>query len=262
MNIIIGQYVPGKSLIHHLDPRAKVAAVFVYVIIIFFADNWLTYTLAAAVPAAGLVFSGISMKFIYRGLRPVFILILITFLLNLFLNRDGALLYQWHWLKIYEGGLIRGFFISIRLAAIIVMTTILTLTTTPIEVTDALESLLVPLKKIKFPVHEFALMMAIALRFIPTLLEETEKIRKAQTARGADFTSGPIIERLKAVVPLLVPLFVSAFKRAEDLAMAMEARGYRGDVGRTKLRKLTWEVRDTLLIAVLVLLALLLIFLR
>ncbi|MCS0543471.1 energy-coupling factor transporter transmembrane protein EcfT, partial [Aeromonas veronii] len=184
-------------------------------------------------------------------LKPILWVILFTFILHVFLTKEGDLLVDFGWLQIYEGGVTQGIFISLRLLYLIIMTTILTLTSTPIEITDGMESLLAPFKKIGLPTHELALMMSISLRFIPTLMQETEKIMKAQAARGVEFTSGPIKDRMKAVVPLLIPLFISSFKRAEELAIAMEARGYRGGEGRTKLRVLQWRGLDTLMLVLL-----------
>ncbi|WP_085520728.1 energy-coupling factor transporter transmembrane component T family protein [Tuberibacillus sp. Marseille-P3662] len=262
MKIIIGQYVPGGSIIHRLDPRAKILTVFLYVVIVFLANNWLTHALSVAFIIVGVLLSRVPLRFIYNGLKPIFILVLITFILNLWLTKTGDPLVEWGWLTIYEGGLKQALLISVRLLVIIVSTTLLTLTTTPIAITDALEVLLGPLKKIKCPVHEFALMMSISLRFIPTLVEETDKIMKAQMARGVDFFTGSLMKRAKAVIPLLVPLFVSSFKRAEDLAMAMESRGYRGDVGRTRFRKLLWTFRDTMVLVLLLALTVSLLILR
>lgn len=262
MELIIGQYVPRSSVIHRLDPRAKLIGVFLYVIIVFLANNWPTYALLAVFTASGVALSNVPLRYIVRGLKPVLFLIVFTFVLNALFTHQGPALFKFGWLELTSAGFIQAVFISIRLLVLIVATTLLTLTTTPIDITDGLEYLLSPLKKLRFPVHEFALMMAIALRFIPTLVEETEKIMKAQTARGADFSSGSLVKRAKAIVPLLVPLFVGAFKRAEELAMAMEARGYRGDVGRTKWRLLQWQTRDTVLLASIALLTAALVFLR
>jgi energy-coupling factor transport system permease protein len=206
--------------------------------------------------------SKVPFRFIYTGLKPVLLLVIFTLFLHLFLTKEGEVLFQFGWLTIYEEGLRQGIFISLRFFLLILMTSILTLTTTPIEITDGLESLLAPLNKIKFPVHELALMMSISLRFIPTLMQETDKIMKAQTARGVDFASGPIKDRVKAIIPLLIPLFVSSFKRAEELAVAMEARGYRGGEGRTKYRQLSWGLKDTGMLALLAALTLVLFLLR
>ncbi|HET6871763.1 MAG TPA: energy-coupling factor transporter transmembrane component T [Sporolactobacillaceae bacterium] len=245
MKLIIGQYVPGDSVIHHMDPRAKLIGVFLFVFIVFLANNYWTYGLLLVFTVLGVLLSRVPISFVYRGLKPVIFIIIFTFVLNALFTHRGNILFEYGWFQLTTEGLKQAVFISIRLLAIIMITTLLTLTTTPIDITDGLETLLRPLKKWRFPVHEFALMMSIALRFIPTLLEETEKIMKAQMARGVDFTSGSLFKRGKAIVPLLVPLFVSAFKRAEDLAMAMEARGYRGDVGRTKYRLLEWQIKDS-----------------
>ncbi|WP_026678070.1 energy-coupling factor transporter transmembrane component T family protein [Fictibacillus gelatini] len=261
-NVIIGQYVPGRSILHRLDPRSKLISVFLFVFIVFLANNWVTYGLLGLFTAVAIVVSQVPLRFLYKGLRPILIIVLFTFALHIFMTKGGALLFQFGWLKIYEQGVVQGSFISFRLIFLVLVTSLLTLTTTPIDITDGLEQLLGPLKRIKLPVHEFALMMSIALRFIPTLLKETEKIMKAQMARGVEFTSGPIKERIKAFIPLLVPLFISSFKRAEELALAMEARGYRGGEGRTKLRILKWGMGDSILIAVLLILTISLFLLR
>ncbi|GGA88057.1 energy-coupling factor transporter transmembrane component T family protein [Ornithinibacillus halotolerans] len=236
--IIIGQYVPGNSLVHRLDPRMKITIIFLFVIFVFFANNVLSYSILTSFAIITTAITKIPFRFILKGLTPVWFLIIFTFLLHLIVTKEGIILFDILGFKVYSGALIQGFAISLRFFLLILITSLLTLTTTPIEITDAIEDILHPLKKIKFPVHELALMMSISLRFIPTLLQETDKISKAQASRGVDFRTGPIRDRIKAVVPLLVPLFVSAFKRAEELAMAMEARGYQGGEGRTKLREL------------------------
>lgn len=238
MNIIIGQYIPGDSLIHRLDPRVKITIIFFFIIIVFFANNFYSYLLLITFLLAILLLAKIPFRYLLRGLIPVWFLIVFTFLLHLFFTKGGTVLVEIFHFQIYSGGILQGIKISLRFFLLIMMTSLLTFTTTPIEITDAIEMMLYPLQKIKFPTHEFALMMSIALRFIPTLMEETDKISKAQASRGVDFRTGPIKERIKAVVPLLIPLFMSAFERAEELAMAMEARGYRGGKGRTKLRAL------------------------
>lgn len=242
--LIIGQYVPGQSVVHRLDPRMKIALIFLFVIIVFFANTWQSYLSLTVFSLLTLLLTKIPVRFILKGLFPVWILIIFTFTLHLIVTKDGNELFNIFGFKIYTGGVIQGFAISLRFFLLILVTSLLTLTTTPIEITDAIETILHPLKKIKFPVHEIALMMSISLRFIPTLMQETDKISKAQASRGLDFRTGPIKERVRAVIPLLIPLFISAFKRAEDLAMAMEARGYHGDVGRTKLRELHIQRRD------------------
>ncbi|AGT30581.1 cobalt ABC transporter permease [Geobacillus genomosp. 3] len=260
--LIIGQYVPGHSLIHRLDPRAKLLIVFAYVLIVFLANNAVTYVVLSLFTLAFAALSRIPLSFIMRGLKPILWVVLFTLLLHVLMTKEGDVLYRIGALSIYEGGIRQGIFISIRFLLLVLMTTMLTLTTTPIEVTDGVESLLGPLKKMRVPVHELALMMAISLRFIPTLMEETEKIMKAQAARGVDFSGGRFSERVKAIVSLLVPLFISSFKRADELATAMEARGYRGGEGRTKFRQLAWKPLDTAFLAATALLAALLFLLR
>lgn len=243
--------MPSDSLLHRMDPRSKLILVFLFVCIVFLANNLITYTALLGYTLVMVWLSQVSMRFIIAGLKPVLWLVLFTLVLHIFLTKEGDVLFQWRFLKIYEGGLVQGLFISIRFFLLILMTSLLTLTTTPIEITDGLEELLGPLKKVKFPVHELALMMSISLRFIPTLMQETDKIMKAQSARGVDFSGGSIPDRVKAIVPLLIPLFISSFKRAEELAIAMEARGYQGGEGRTKYRQLHWGMRDTSMLLVL-----------
>ncbi|WHY77774.1 energy-coupling factor transporter transmembrane protein EcfT [Neobacillus sp. WH10] len=260
--MIFGRYVPADSTVHKMDPRSKLIIIFLFVCIIFLANNWITYVLIGIYTFYMLGMSRIPVRFLYGGLKPVLWLVLFTLVLQLFFTKEGALLFELGPIKIYEEGLRMGIFISLRFFFLILMTSLLTLTTTPIEITDGLETLLNPLKKVRFPVHEMALMMSIALRFIPTLMQETDKIMKAQIARGVEFASGPFKERIKAVVPLLIPLFVSSFKRAEELAVAMEARGYRGGEGRTKYRQLSWKTPDSLQMIVLAILTILLILLR
>lgn len=250
--IIIGRYVPADSLLHRMDPRSKLILIFMFVCVVFVANNVLTYGILLLYTFMMALSSKVPIRFILGGLKPVLWLIVFTFLLHLFLTKDGELLFQWGWFTVYEGGVRMGIFISLRFFLLILMTSLLTLTTTPIEITDGLEVLLGPLKKLRFPVHELALMMSISLRFIPTLMQETDKIMKAQTARGVDFSSGPIKERIKSIIPLLVPLFISSFKRAEELAVAMEARGYKGGEGRTKYRQLSWRGLDTVMLLLLV----------
>lgn len=243
--MIFGRYVPAESLLHRMDPRSKLLIIFLFVCIVFIANNGPTYGILLVYTLTMLLLSKVPIRFIINGLIPILWLVLFTLLIHLFFTREGDLLINWGWFKIYEEGVRQGVFISMRFLLLILLTSLLTLTTTPIEITDGIEYLLAPLKKIKFPVHELALMMSISLRFIPTLMQETDIIMKAQTARGVDFSSGPIKDRLKAIIPLLIPLFISSFKRAEELAIAMEARGYRGGEGRTKYRQLSWRLADT-----------------
>lgn len=260
--MIIGRYVPANSLMHKMDPRAKLLLVFLFVCVVFLANNVVSYGLLAVFTVLLISLSKIPLRYLYNGLKPIFFLIVFTFLLHILFTKEGELLFEYGWFEIYEGGLIQGFFISVRFTLLILVTSLLTLTTSPISITDGMEELLGPLKKWKMPVHELALMMSIALRFIPTLMEETEKIMKAQTARGVDFSSGPIKDRVKSIVPLLVPLFVSSFKRAEELATAMESRGYRGGEGRTKYRQLNWKTSDSLLMVSIGVLTVMLFLLR
>lgn len=237
-SLIIGQYIPSDSKVHRLDPRTKIVIIFLFIVFVFFANNLLSYAWLTAFALVSVFSTKIKLRYIAKGLTPVWFLIIFTFALHLFVTREGEVLFRILNFPIYSEAIIQGSFISLRFFLLILVTSLLTLTTTPIEITDAIESLLHPFKKIKLPVHELALMMSISLRFIPTLMQETDKISKAQASRGVDFRTGPIKDRIQAVVPLLVPLFVSAFKRAEELAMAMEARGYQGGIGRTKLREL------------------------
>jgi len=261
-NMLIGRYVPANSVLHRMDPRSKLMLVFLFVCIIFIANNTITYAIMGLYTLTLVSMSKIQIRFIINGLKPVLFLILFTFFLHVFFTKEGDVFLDLGWLKVYEGGLRQGVYISLRFTYLILITTLLTLTTTPITLTDGLESILGPFKKLKMPVHELALMMSISLRFIPTLLEETSKIMKAQAARGVDFSSGPIKDRVKAIVPLLVPLFVNSFKRAEELATAMEARGYRGGEGRTKYRQLKWGAADSVLMVSLVILAIILFYFR
>src|SRR5690625_2935047 len=243
-SIIIGQYVPGDSIVHRLDPRTKITIIFFFVLFVFFANNFFSYAVLTIFALLSVFSTRISLRFIMKGLTPVWFLIIFTFTLHLIVTKDGAVLFEIFNFKIHVGGVLQGIAISMRFFLLILITSLLTLTTTPMEITDAIEYMLHPLKRIKFPIHELALMMSIALRFIPTLMQETDKISKAQASRGVDFRTGPIKQRVKAIVPLLIPLFVSAFKRAEELAMAMEARGYNGGEGRTKLRALKLQKHD------------------
>ena len=243
-DITIGQYYPADSILHRLDPRVKISCTLLYLISLFLFKSVLGYVIAGCFLAGVIWLSKVPVKFIVKGLKPVVMLLMITVIFNLFLTNEGDVLVKVWIFKITEGGLRTAVFMAIRLVFLIAGSTIMTLTTTPNALTDGIEKLLRPLNKIHVPVHEIAMMMSIALRFIPILLEETDKIMKAQIARGADLESGNIIQRAKAMIPILVPLFVSAFRRANDLAMAMEARCYRGGEGRTKMKPLVYHSRD------------------
>lgn len=243
-DITLGQYIPGDSFIHKLDPRIKIIISLIYIIDLFIINNFKGYILVIAFTAIAILISKVPFKFIYRGLKPIFIMIVITALLNIFMTSGGDIIFQWKFITIYEKGLQLAGFMVIRLVLLIIGTSLLTLTTSPIELTDGIEKLLNPLKRVGVPAHELAMMMTIALRFIPTLMDETDKIMKAQMARGADFESGNIVKRAKSLIPILVPLFISSFRRAEELAMAMEARCYKGGEGRTKMKQLKLEGKD------------------
>ena len=242
-DITIGQYYPTGSVIHKIDPRFKIIITFIYIVSLFVVNNFIGYIYVFLFLFSGIFISKIPVKYILKGLKPLMILIGITFLINMFMT-TGEVIYSLGFLNITREGLYQAFFMALRLIFLVVGTSLLTLTTSPIALTDGIEHILNPFKKIGVPAHELAMMMTIALRFIPTLLEETDKIMKAQIARGADFESGNIINRAKGLVPLLVPLFISAFRRADDLAMAMEARCYRGGENRTRMKELKTEKRD------------------
>ena len=242
-NISIGQYYPGNSVIHKIDPRGKILFVFLFIISLFLIDNFMPYAVIALGLLSIIKVSKVPLKFIIKGLKPILFIIIFTFLINIFMTR-GEVLMRLGPLSITREGLIQASFMAIRLIYLIIGTSLLTLTTSPIALTDGIEHLLNPFKKIGVPAHELAMMMTIALRFIPTLLEETDKIMKAQKARGADFETGGLIKRAKSLIPLLVPLFISAFRRADELAMAMEARCYRGGEGRTRMKQLKLQRHD------------------
>ena len=242
-DITIGQYYPADSILHRLDPRIKLIGTLVFIVSLFLFESFVGYILAGGFLFGIIKASKVPFKFIVKGLKAVIILLLFTLTFNVFLT-PGTEVFRWKFIRITEEGIKTALFMGIRLVFLILGSSLMTFTTTPNQLTDGLESLLGPLKKIKVPVHEVAMMMSIALRFIPILLEETDKIMKAQQARGADFESGKLVQRAKAMVPILVPLFVSAFRRAGDLAMAMEARCYHGGKGRTRMKPLKYHGRD------------------
>ncbi|MCK9524384.1 MAG: energy-coupling factor transporter transmembrane protein EcfT [Limnochordia bacterium] len=244
-SVTIGQHIPGDSVIHRLDPRTKILSSIFLIMLLFVVKGFIGYGLVALGIALVIRASGIPWRFVLRGVRPLIVILVLTLTLHLFMT-EGRVIFQIWFLKVTWEGLIRGLMMGTRLVLLIIGTSMLTLTTSPMQLTDGIETLLKPGKKIGIPAHELAMMMTIALRFIPTLLEETEKIMKAQMARGADFQSGGITQRAKSMIPLLVPLFVNAFRRADDLAIAMEARGYRGGEGRTKLRELKFQRLDVM----------------
>ena len=243
-DITLGQYFPGNSPIHRLDPRAKLVLLVVYIVALFLAVNWVSYAICLGFLALVIAISHIPLKSILKGMKPLLFILIFTGVLNLFFTPGETVLFQIWRITITEEGLLRAVFMVVRILLLITGTFMLTYTTSPIALTDGLESLLGPLKVIRMPVHELSMMMCIALRFIPTLIEETDKIMSAQKARGADFESGNLIQRVKALIPILVPLFISAFRRADELATAMECRCYQGGEGRTKMKLLRYRRVD------------------
>ena len=250
-DITLGQYFPGNSIIHRLDPRTKLIALVVYIITLFSAAGWLTYGISFAFLATAIGLSRIPVKSFVKGMKPLVFILLFTGLLNLFFTAGETVLVSVWRITITLEGVTRAVFMVARILLLISATFLLTYTTSPIRLTDSLESLLSPLKKIHLPVHELAMMMCIALRFIPTLIEETDKIMAAQKARGADFENGKLLDRVKALIPILVPLFISAFRRADELATAMECRCYHGDKGRTKMKLLRFRRGDMIAFSIL-----------
>ena len=240
-DITLGQYFPGNTVVHRLDPRTKLLMVVVYIVALFLAKWWVSYGVMLAFLVTAVMLSHIKPKALFRGLKPLIVIMVFTALINLFYS-DGEVLVKFWIFRITREGIVQAAFLVLRIMMLVTGTFLLTYTTSPIALTDGMESLLSPLKKLHFPVHELSMMMSIALRFIPTLIEETDKIISAQKARGADFESGNIFRRAKALVPILVPLFVSAFRRADELAT--ECRCYHGDEGRTKLKQLHYRARD------------------
>ncbi|WP_408070290.1 energy-coupling factor transporter transmembrane component T family protein [Butyrivibrio sp. JL13D10] len=242
-DITLGQYYQTDSRLHRLDPRVKIVATLVYIVSLFVVDNFIGYLIAAAFLLAAIILSCVPPKFIFKGMKAIYFLLLITMVFNLFLTPGEPIFSVWK-ISVTKEGLKIAIMMGVRLVFLITGSSIMTLTTTPNQLTDGLESLMKPLKKLHVPVHEISMMMSIALRFIPILMEETDKIMKAQMARGADFEKGSLVQRGKSLIPLLVPLFISAFRRANDLAMAMEARCYRGGEGRTKMKPLVYKASD------------------
>ena len=245
-DITLGQYFPGQSVIHRLDPRTKLTMLVVYIVALFLAEGWVSYGLVFAFLAVVIRLSTIPLKSILRGMKPLVMILIFTGVLNLFFTQDGEVLVKFWVLTVTSGGLSRALMMMARILMLISGTFLLTYTTSPIALTDGLEALMNPLKKVGVPVHELSMMMCIALRFIPTLIEETDKIMSAQKARGADFESGSLTDRAKALIPILVPLFISAFRRADEQATAKECRCYQGGEGRTKMKQLHYHREDFL----------------
>lgn len=243
-DITLGQFFPGTSPVHRLDPRTKIIFLIIYIVVLFSAVNWASYALVFCFLAMAIVVSEIPLKSILGSIKPLAMILVFTGILNIFFTKGEEIALQVGFITIYWDGLIRAFFMMLRILMLITGTFLLTYTTSPISLTDGLESLLSPLKVLHFPVHELAMMMCIAMRFIPTLIEETDKIMSAQKARGADFETGKLMDRVKALIPILVPLFISAFRRADELATAMECRCYQGGDGRTKMKLLRFKLLD------------------
>ena len=259
---LVGKYIPQDSVIHHLDPRAKFLAFFLLMLIVFIANSVVTYGVLIAVALILTLFAKFNISYVLNGLKPILLIVLFAFFVHLFTTKGGELLWSWQFLSIYSNGLVQGIFISLRFILLMYFATILTLSTSPIELTQGIESLCAPLKVIGIPVESIALMMSIAIRFIPTLIDELDLIRRAQAARGADVAMGSLSARFKALQALVIPIFIQSFKRAEDLANAMEARGYDTNVQRTYYKVLTWKFKDTLIIISVMCIGVLLILLR
>lgn len=249
--MLLGRYINIDSCIHRLDPRTKLVASFYFILIIFLANNWITYGLLALLVALAIGLTNINVVYFLRGVKPLIWLILFTVVFQVFFTPGDIVYFKWGIFQVTREGIINGAFIFMRLVLIIFMSTILTLSTSPLALTDGIEHLFRPFAKIGMPVHELALMLSIALRYVPTLMDEAQTIMNAQRSRGVDFDEGNLMTRLKAMIPILIPLFVSAFNRAEEMAIAMEARGYRGSEGRTKYRQLHYEWRDAVVFIVL-----------
>lgn len=260
--LLLGRYLQGDSFIHRLDPRTKFLATFLFIIIVFLANNWLTYFILAIFTMIALLASKIPMSFFWNGVKPLLWVILFTVVLQMVFTTGGEVYVEWYFIKITSYGVINAIFIFLRFMFIIFISTLMTLTTPPLQIADAMESIMKPLGKIGVPVHEIALMLSIALRFVPTLMDEAQKIMNAQRARGVDFGEGNLFEQMKAIIPILIPLFVSSFNRAEDLATAMEARGYQGGTGRSKYRVLTYGKIDGIAATSLVILTIALVLFR
>ena len=249
-DITIGQYIPGNSLLHRLDPRMKLSLTMLFIVLVFLPGNWWGMLPVTAFLALTVALSRLPVRLLWRSIKPILFLITFTAALNVLYVHDGETLFQWQFIHVTTGGLSNAAFIAVRIMLLVVGSSLLTYTTTPTALTDAIERLLSPLKWVGINPHELAMMMTIALRFIPTLMEETDKIMAAQKARGADMESGGLLQRVRALIPILIPLFVSSFRRAYDLAMAMECRCYQGGEGRTRMKQLRTAPRDWVALAV------------
>lgn len=260
--MLLGRYIQGNSWVHRLDPRTKLLASFYFIIIIFLANNWVTYALLTLFTLLALYLSDIPLKFFVNGVKPMIWIILFTVIFQMLFTTGGTEYFRWGPIVISSLGITNAVYIFIRLVLIIFISTLLTLTTAPLELTDGIEHLFRPLARFGFPANELALMLSIALRYVPTLMDEATKIMNAQRSRGVEFDQGNLIDRMKAIIPILVPLFVSAFNRAEEMASAMEARGYRGGEGRTKYRQLKYHSGDALVLLIMIALTAILFLLR
>lgn len=248
-DITLGQYFPGSSIVHRIDPRFKIIITVIFIAMLFIGSSPVCLEVGAVFCAMAVLLSQIPFKMILKSLKPIVLIMIFTSILNLFLITKGTPLFEWKFIKITDNGVYTSIFMVIRIVLLIAGTSLLTYTTSPIALTDAIERLLSPLKKLKFPVHDLAMMMTIALRFVPTLIEETEKIMSAQKARGVEMDGGKLLDRIKSVIPIIIPLFISAVRRAGELATAMECRCYHGGEGRTKMRQLKFGVTDCLALA-------------
>ena len=256
-NMILGRYIPGNSIIHQLDPRGKLLSMFLFIFLLFWANNIQTNVLLFAFVFGLMYVTRISVAFYVKGLKSMIFIIAFTTLFQLFATSQGTVLYHWWFSRVTDQGLMQAAIIFCRFLLIIFYSTVLTVTTTPLSLADAVEKILTPFKIIKVPAHEIGLMLSMSLRFVPTLVDDTNRIMNAQRARGVDFGEGNLLKKIRSFIPILIPLFASSFKRADALAIAMEARGYRGGEGRTRYRNLQWKIKDTLAIVVILLLMLL-----
>ena len=254
-NFILGRYIPGNSLIHRMDPRSKFLSLFIFVLLIFWANNLATNLLLVAFVLFSIFLTGVPFSFFIKGLKPMLFFIGFTTLFQLFFIPGNQVVFKWGMIQVTDTGLSQALIIFIRFILIIFLSTVLTITTTPLNLADAIESLLSPLRKIGFPVHEIGLMLSMSLRFVPTLMDDTTRIMNAQRARGVDFDEGNLIQKVKSLLPILIPLFASSFKRADALATAMESRGYQGGDGRSKYRTLKWTKLDTATILIFIFLS-------
>ncbi len=260
--LILGRYIPGDSIIHRLDPRSKLLAMIIYIVIVFWANNFVTNLIMLIFTMSLVFLSQIKLSFFINGIKPMIGIILFTTIFQMLFTQSGTVLFQIWFIKVTIYGLSQALLIFMRFLLIIFFSTLLTLTTTPLSLSDAVESLLKPFTRFKVPAHEIGLMLSLSLRFVPTLMDDTTRIMNAQRARGVDFGEGSLIQKVKSIIPILIPLFASSFKRADALAIAMEARGYRGGDGRTKYRMLKWGIKDNMTMLVMLCMGAVLFFLK